>query len=84
MQLHSGQYRYHCDICRKGFNVNTNYDLHMRSHEGLRYYCQYCGKSFGSKQNHDYHVSVHTGYTGSDVTVAMKDLITNGITLYML
>ena len=41
--------------------MDTNYKLHMRSHEGIKYYCQYCGKSFTSKQKHDYHLSVHTG-----------------------
>ena len=61
VQLHTGQYRYHCDICRKGFNVDTNYNLHMRSYEGIKYYCQYCGKSFVNKQSHDYHLSMHTG-----------------------
>ena len=61
MQLHTGQYRYHCDVCRKGFNVDTNYKEHERSHEGIKYYCQYCGKSFAKKQSHDYHLSVHTG-----------------------
>ena len=61
VQIHTGQFSYYCKLCKRGFNIDTNYKIHMRSHEGLKH-CQYCGKSFVNKQSHDYHLSVHTGH----------------------
>ena len=61
MQLHTGQFRHHCLICRKGFNSTSHYKLHMRSHEGVKYHCDYCAKPFVNKQSYLYHLSVHTG-----------------------
>ena len=61
MQLHTGQFRHHCLICRKGFNATSHYKIHMRSHEGVKYHCDYCAKPFVNKQRYRYHLSVHTG-----------------------
>ena len=61
VQIHTGQFKYSCKICGRQFNIDTNYKIHMRAHEGLKYYCQYCGKSFVKKQTLDYHLSIHTG-----------------------
>ena len=61
MELHTGQFKYFCEICRKGYNNNTPYVVHMRKHEGLRYQCDVCSKTFGKKQNLDHHKSIHTG-----------------------
>ena len=61
MELHTGQFSYYCEVCRRGFNNPTNFDIHKRTHEGLKYNCQYCEKSFVYKQTYKYHQSVHTG-----------------------
>ena len=60
-ETYTGKFTYFCEMCQKGFSGNTNYKIHMRSHEGLRYYCSYCGKSFVSKQSLEHHLSIHTG-----------------------
>ena len=61
MQIHTGLYRYYCEICRKGFNNSGNFTQHMRGHRGLKYHCEYCSKAFASKQKYQYHLSDHTG-----------------------
>ena len=61
MEIHTGQFSYYCEICRRGFNNHTNFGIHKRTHEGLRFNCQYCTKSFVKKQTYDYHQSIHTG-----------------------
>ena len=61
MQLHTGQFRYFCDSCRKGYNTNQAYKVHMDKHRGIQYECEFCSKSFTNQQSRDYHRSVHTG-----------------------
>ena len=61
MQLHTGHYKFYCDVCRKGFSDVTNYNDHKRNHKGLKYHCDYCGKPFVAKKRYQYHLSVHTG-----------------------
>ena len=61
MQLHTGQYRYQCLECRKGFNEKTNYDSHMRGHEGILFQCKHCSKTFKEKKSLQSHLSIHTG-----------------------
>ena len=61
MQLHTGQFSYYCESCRKGFNNSGNYKAHIRAHEGLKYHCEYCSKTYMDKQKLKYHMSVHTG-----------------------
>ena len=61
MQLHTGHYKFYCDVCRKGFADITHYNDHNRTRQGLKFYCNYCGKPFMTKQRHQYHLSVHTG-----------------------
>ena len=36
MQLHTGQFKFYCDKCKKGFADVTHFDEHMRKHEGLK------------------------------------------------
>ena len=61
MEIHTGHFSYYCEICRRGFNNKTNFDIHRRAHEGLKFNCVHCTKSFVKKQTYDYHQSVHTG-----------------------
>ena len=61
MQLHTGQFRYFCDVCRKGYNGNHAYKVHMDKHRGIKYSCEFCPKTFAKQQSRDYHRSVHTG-----------------------
>ena len=42
MPLHTGQFKFYCDKCKKGFADVTHFDEHMRKHEGLKYHCDYC------------------------------------------
>ena len=61
MQLHTGQFKFYCDICRKGYSDVTHYNDHTRIHEGLKYHCEYCAKPYATKKRYQYHLSVHTG-----------------------
>ena len=61
MQLHTGQFRYFCDLCRKGYNGNHALKVHMDKHRGIKYQCEFCPKTFTSLQKREYHTSVHTG-----------------------
>ena len=61
MRLHTGQFQFYCDLCKKGYCDRPSYNEHTRKHEGLRYYCEYCSKPFMSKQKYQYHLSDHTG-----------------------
>lgn len=54
MQLHTGHYKFYCDICKKGFSNVANYNEHKRNHEGLKYHCDYCAKPFLTKK----HISI--------------------------
>ena len=47
--------------CQKEFVDKTQYNEHMRKHEGLKYHCHYCGKPFSGRKAYYYHLSVHTG-----------------------
>ena len=61
MQLHTGQFKYYCELCRKGFNNDTNFKTHIREQEGKRYKREYCDKSYSNEINLKYHLSIHTG-----------------------
>ena len=61
MRMHTGQFKFYCDQCRKGFADKTHYNEHLRKHEGLKYHCDYCSKPFVGKKACRYHLSVHTG-----------------------
>ena len=59
--FHSGNFKFYCEICRKGFFRKEQYDSHTRSHAGLKYRCEYCGKGLSSPLQMKYHMSEHTG-----------------------
>ena len=59
--LHTGNFRWYCEKCRKGFAQKEMYIVHKRLHEGLKYKCEYCGKSFTQQVRLKYHMSEHTG-----------------------
>ena len=61
MQLHTGQHHRHCTVCRKGFNEKSNYEIHMRGHDGVMLQCEYCDKTFAKNESLQHHLSVHTG-----------------------
>ncbi len=49
MVKHTGQFRYWCDRCQKGFVNKSHYRYHMDKHEGITYPCQKCTKRFSDK-----------------------------------
>ena len=59
--LHTGNFRWYCEMCKKGFAQKEMYNVHMRSNEGLKYRCEYCGESFTRQMKLKYHMSEHTG-----------------------
>ena len=61
MELHTGQFSYFCESCRKGFNNGYTYKAHVRAHQGLKYECEYCSKQFMDRQKYSYHLSEHAG-----------------------
>ena len=61
MKLHTGQYGFYCDKCKKGIRDKSDYIEHMRAHQGLKYHCDYCSKPFLSRKGLTYHLSQHTG-----------------------
>ena len=61
MQLHTGQFKFYCDKCKKGYPDKTHFDEHMLKHQGLKYHFEYCSKQFTSKKGYQYHLSAHTG-----------------------
>ena len=60
MSEHTGKFRWHCELCDKGFNLSVRYKDHMRKHEGKYYKCDICGKKIGSKEGFGYHMNEHT------------------------
>ncbi len=63
MQTHTGNYKYTCHVCQKGYSRIEDYKDHIMKHEGKGYCCQYigCGKSFRSGKGMKMHQSEHTG-----------------------
>ena len=61
MQLHTRQFKYYCELCRKGYSGLAPFQVHMDKHKGIKYQCEYCPKAFSKTQDRDYHHSVHTG-----------------------
>ena len=59
--LHSGNFKWCCNICKKGFSQKGNYEQHVRGHKGQKFRCEYCGKAFTKETVHKYHLSEHTG-----------------------
>ena len=46
--FHTGNFKFYCEVCRKGFFRKELYDLHTRAHLGLKYPCEYCGKAYST------------------------------------
>ena len=61
MVLHSGNFKWYCEICKKGYSQKENYEQHIRAHKGLKYRCELCGKGFSTENLRKYHMSEHTG-----------------------
>ena len=59
--IHTGNFRWYCELCKKGFSQKDMYTVHMRGHEGLKYRCEYCSKGFSTQMQLKYHLSEHTG-----------------------
>ena len=59
--LHTGNFRWYCDICKKRYNQKENYEKHIRAHRGEKYRCENCGKGFSAQSKLKYHMSEHTG-----------------------
>ena len=61
MQNHTGRFTYYCEQCKKGYNDQHNFKVHMDKHAGVRYQCEFCAKTFAKTQDRDNHLSLHTG-----------------------
>ena len=59
MQHHTGQYRYQCNECGKGFNEKTHFEYHMRGHDGITFRCKQCSKCFTLKTSLQKHLLSH-------------------------
>ena len=59
MQLHTGQFKFYCNECGKGFYAGLHYKDHMRAHKGIKYHCEYCSKPFMTAHAYRKHKSLH-------------------------
>ena len=51
LSLHKKEFKYHCNVCNKGFNTLWNYKGHLASHDKvLREKCDTCGAVFQYKK----------------------------------
>ncbi|XP_076646178.1 uncharacterized protein LOC143355326 [Halictus rubicundus] len=59
---HSGERRYKCAQCEKGFNDTKSLYNHVLLHTGKKpYVCEYCNMRFRRKDSRDHHRRKHTG-----------------------
>ena len=79
LQLHTGQFRHHCLICRKGFNSTSHYKLHVRSHEGVKYHCDYCVSHLSASRVISTTYPTTRVSTGSSASSMIKDLMKDEI-----
>jgi KRAB domain-containing zinc finger protein len=63
-KLEFGDKPYKCDLCGKGFTVNSSLQTHTRIHTGdAPYKCDICGKGFSVNGSLQTHTRIHTGDT---------------------
>ncbi len=58
MMRHTGEYKYFCEPCKKGFAQKYRYEDHMKIHSGMRFYCNYCGNNFTSSDQLKRHLRI--------------------------
>ena len=62
----TGQIKYYCDICGRGFTLKGTRDNHRRTHTGERpLVCDLCGKSFANCTNLYVHKRSHQNFLDS-------------------
>ncbi len=61
MPRHTGNFKFWCKECSKGFPHRQGYQAHLDKHEGITFPCQKCDKRFQTKISLKYHQSEHTG-----------------------
>ncbi len=61
MQHHTGDYKYNCTLCTKGFTTKRHLTDHLKKHEGRSSVCEYCLKAFKSSSVLQRHLVEHTG-----------------------
>ena len=62
MEMHSGQFSYYCEQCKKGYNEKSNYEAHVATkHKGISFPCNRSDKRFKSESSLKKHLPEHMG-----------------------
>eukprot|EP00088_Acartia_fossae_P018088 TRINITY_DN20399_c0_g1_i3.p1 TRINITY_DN20399_c0_g1~~TRINITY_DN20399_c0_g1_i3.p1 ORF type:complete len:1235 (+),score=303.28 TRINITY_DN20399_c0_g1_i3:275-3706(+) len=57
LKVHTGEWRYVCDVCKKNFESNSKLEDHYRRHTGERpFQCHVCGSKFRYKGDRTKHL----------------------------
>lgn len=60
MKSHNEAKPYECEICQRGFKMQSNLERHKILHTGeMRFCCSYCGKTFTQNDNLQLHVRTY-------------------------
>ena len=62
MQIHTGQFSFYCEVCKKGYVEKSSYLKHLNTiHESIMFPCNRCDKRFKTEAQLKCHMPTHTG-----------------------